>query len=229
MPGDLFSVDPKAMYLLRQHDQPFHTQSNSAESAEAEGDAAVAADAPPSEAAEPAADANAASTSTPDASAADTASTEAAPSEAKPAPVVVKAKPPAPRRKELSGLPFDLPDYASPFLFIPAYLEVSFAACSAIYVRHPTARPGYSEIPSPYEADGEVVRLAWEFYKGVGRRRRGVRDWEHESRDIEKRRTAQLDDKGRRVWGAGWEEKEMEARRMRAVRVGRGRWAHRPM
>ncbi|KAF8582301.1 alpha-L RNA-binding motif-containing protein [Ramaria rubella] len=60
--------------------------------------------------------------------------------------------------------PFTLPDYAAPSIFIPAYIEPSFSTCSAIYVRHPTARPGYSEIPTPYEADGEVVRLAWEWY-----------------------------------------------------------------
>ena len=60
--------------------------------------------------------------------------------------------------------PFYLPLYASPWLFIPAYIEPSFTTCSAIYVRHPTARPGYSEIPTPYDADGEVVRFAWEWY-----------------------------------------------------------------
>ena len=60
--------------------------------------------------------------------------------------------------------PFHLPAYAAPFLFIPAYLEPSFSTCSVIYLRHPTARPGYSEIPTPWDADGEVVRLAWEWY-----------------------------------------------------------------
>ena len=54
--------------------------------------------------------------------------------------------------------PFNLPPYASPFIFIPAYLEPSFATCSVVYLRHPTARPGYSEIPTPWDADGEVVR-----------------------------------------------------------------------
>jgi hypothetical protein len=68
--------------------------------------------------------------------------------------------------------PFNLPDYASPFLFIPAYIEVTFQTCSAIYVRHPTARPGYSEIPTPYDADGEIVRLAWEWYVRVRPRMR---------------------------------------------------------
>lgn len=60
--------------------------------------------------------------------------------------------------------PFHLPPYASPFIFIPAYIEPSFATCSAVYLRHPTARPGYSEIPTPYDADGELMRMAWEWY-----------------------------------------------------------------
>lgn len=68
-------------------------------------------------------------------------------------------------------LPFHLPDYAAPFLFIPPYLEVNFPTASAVYVRHPTAGPGYSEVPTPYEADGEVVRLAWEWYAVNGKRR----------------------------------------------------------
>jgi ribosomal protein S4 len=59
---------------------------------------------------------------------------------------------------------FRFPVYASPFLFLPAYIEANFSTCSAVYVRHPTARPGYSEIPTPYDADGEVVRFAWEWY-----------------------------------------------------------------
>jgi hypothetical protein len=68
--------------------------------------------------------------------------------------------------------PFHLPDYASPFIFVPAYLEVSFPTCSTIYLRHPSARPGYSEIPTPYDADGEIVRLAWEWYSKVRPRMR---------------------------------------------------------
>lgn len=67
-------------------------------------------------------------------------------------------------------LPFHLPDYAAPFLFIPPYLEPSFQTCSVVYLRHPTAGPGRSEVPTPYEADGEVMRLAWEYYSGLGRK-----------------------------------------------------------
>jgi hypothetical protein len=71
--------------------------------------------------------------------------------------------------------PFQLPDYATPFIFVPAYLEVSFPTCSTVYLRHPTARPGYSEIPTPYDADGEIVRLAWEWYAKVRPRMRSKR------------------------------------------------------
>lgn len=59
---------------------------------------------------------------------------------------------------------FKLPEFSGPFIFVPAYLEVSYPTCSVIYVRAPTARAGYSEIPTPYDADGEVMRLAWEWY-----------------------------------------------------------------
>jgi hypothetical protein len=54
----------------------------------------------------------------------------------------------------------ELPYYASLHLFIPAYIEPSFSTYSAIYVRHPTARPGYSEIPTTYDADGALVWYA---------------------------------------------------------------------
>jgi hypothetical protein len=80
--------------------------------------------------------------------------------------------------------PFTLPPYASPFIFIPPYLEVSFATCSAIYVRHPTARPSYSEVPTPYDADGAVVRLAWEWYS---KRRVRVRSAKRRAREPENR------------------------------------------
>ncbi|EGF99460.1 uncharacterized protein MELLADRAFT_40240 [Melampsora larici-populina 98AG31] len=78
-------------------------------------------------------------------------------------------------------LPFRLPAYASPFLFIPPYLEVSFRVCSMVYLRHPTCGPGFSEIPTPWNADGEVMRLAWEWYtrQGLGRRvRKERKEWD---------------------------------------------------
>lgn len=71
---------------------------------------------------------------------------------------------PEPPKHTTNLTPFYLPQYASPWLHIPAYIEVSFKTCSAVYVRHPTARPGYSEIPTPYDADGALMRFAWEWY-----------------------------------------------------------------
>lgn len=73
--------------------------------------------------------------------------------------------------------PFNLPFWASPWIFIPAYLEVSFKTCSAVYVRHPTARPQYSEIPSPYDADGEVIRHSWEWYMQNRPKKRTESQW----------------------------------------------------
>ena len=90
----------------------------------------------------------------------------------------VSTEQPVPEAKDKT--PFRLPAYASPFIFIPAYLEVSFPTCSVIYMRHPTARPGYSEIPTPYDADGEVVRLAWEWYSKVRPRNRSKRQFARE-------------------------------------------------
>lgn len=90
-------------------------------------------------------------------------------------------------------LPFNLPPFAAPFLFIPPYLDVSFRTCSAIYMRHPTLtthlvrrrengqnknqpraqRTFQSDIPTPYPAGGEMFGLAWEFYVRNAPRVRG--------------------------------------------------------
>lgn len=45
-------------------------------------------------------------------------------------------------------------DYMSAFAFIPRYLEVNQNICAAVYVRHPIARPGLAEVPTPFN---EVV------------------------------------------------------------------------
>lgn len=123
-PGDMVTVDPKAIRFLKP-------------TSEADPDEEVDADAPPSE------------------GVSSIAKTEDGSANGQTA--------------------FQLPDYATPFIFIPAYLEVSFPTCSTVYLRHPTARPGYSEVPTPYDADGEVVRLAWEWYAKVRPRMRSRR------------------------------------------------------
>ncbi|KAK4056718.1 hypothetical protein OIO90_002270 [Microbotryomycetes sp. JL221] len=88
--------------------------------------------------------------------------------EAGAAKVVSSLPPPTQTRQQ--PLAFELPEFASPFLFVPPYLEVSWPTCSAIYLRDPAPGPGSSEVPSPYDADGEVMRLAWEYYVGLGRK-----------------------------------------------------------
>ncbi|WVQ71900.1 hypothetical protein IAR50_001442 [Cryptococcus sp. DSM 104548] len=67
---------------------------------------------------------------------------------------------------------FKLPEFAQPHIFVPAYLLPSYLTCSAVYVRHPTARANYSEIPSPYDAGGELMSLGWEYFKRAAPRMR---------------------------------------------------------
>ncbi|KAK4204184.1 putative mitochondrial SSU ribosomal protein S4 precursor [Triangularia verruculosa] len=52
--------------------------------------------------------------------------------------------------------------YMSAFAFIPRYLEVHPKICAAVYLRHPVARPGKSEIPTPF--DTQISQLAFNWY-----------------------------------------------------------------
>ncbi|KAI0914682.1 hypothetical protein F4823DRAFT_187954 [Ustulina deusta] len=53
-------------------------------------------------------------------------------------------------------------NYMAPFAFIPQYLEVNQNICSAVYLRHPVARKGAAEVPTPYPI--EVSQLAFNWY-----------------------------------------------------------------
>jgi len=53
-------------------------------------------------------------------------------------------------------------EFMSAFAFIPRYLEVNQNVCSAVYLRHPVARPGLAEVPSPFH--GETLGLAFNWY-----------------------------------------------------------------
>jgi hypothetical protein len=53
-------------------------------------------------------------------------------------------------------------NYMSAFAFIPRYLEVNPNICAAVYVRHPVARPGKAEVPTPFTP--EVSQLAYTWY-----------------------------------------------------------------
>jgi hypothetical protein len=58
--------------------------------------------------------------------------------------------------------PWEPRPYMAPFAFIPRYLEVNHTVCSAVYLRHPVARPGLAEVPSPFPV--ATGQLAWAWY-----------------------------------------------------------------
>lgn len=53
-------------------------------------------------------------------------------------------------------------EFMSAFAFIPRYLEVNQNICSAVYLRHPVARPGLAEVPTPFHQ--ETMGLAFNWY-----------------------------------------------------------------
>ncbi|KAH8698190.1 hypothetical protein GQ44DRAFT_718323 [Phaeosphaeriaceae sp. PMI808] len=65
-----------------------------------------------------------------------------------------------------SNAPYATPwrprDYMSAFAFIPRYLEVNQNICAAVYLRHPVARPGLAEVPTPFHI--ETGQLAFNWY-----------------------------------------------------------------
>lgn len=96
---------------------------------------------------------------------------EATTTESTPTPKPVQTA--IPVQAEPASSHFNLPPFAQPHIFIPAYLLPSFTTCSCVYVRHPTARPRYSEIPSPFDAGGELMSLGWEWFTKMAPRMRG--------------------------------------------------------
>lgn len=58
--------------------------------------------------------------------------------------------------------PWQPREFMSAFAFIPRYLEVNQNVCSAVYLRHPVARPGLAEVPTPFH--GETMGLAFNYY-----------------------------------------------------------------
>lgn len=51
--------------------------------------------------------------------------------------------------------------YMSAFAFIPRFLEVHHRVCSAVYLRHPVARPGLAEVPTPFGNDTNALAHNW--------------------------------------------------------------------
>jgi len=52
-------------------------------------------------------------------------------------------------------------DWMAPFAFVPRYLEVNYTICSAVYLRHPVARPGLAEVPTPFGMETGALAHNW--------------------------------------------------------------------
>jgi hypothetical protein len=52
-------------------------------------------------------------------------------------------------------------EYLPAFAFIPRYLEVNQNICGAVYLRHPVAKPGYSEVPTPFSEEANSAAFKW--------------------------------------------------------------------
>jgi hypothetical protein len=57
--------------------------------------------------------------------------------------------------------PWQPREYMSAFAFIPRYLEVNQNICAAVYLRHPVARPGMAEVPTPFGEGTNGSAFAW--------------------------------------------------------------------
>ena len=51
--------------------------------------------------------------------------------------------------------------YMAPFAFVPRYLEVNPNICAAVYLRHPVARQGHAEVPTPYNYWTNQLAHSW--------------------------------------------------------------------
>ena len=52
-------------------------------------------------------------------------------------------------------------EWMSAFAFVPRYLEVHQRVCAAVYLRHPVARPGLAEVPTPYGIELNTLAHNW--------------------------------------------------------------------
>lgn len=73
-------------------------------------------------------------------------------------------------RKDISKpyfTPWKPRQFLAPFAILPNHLEISFKTCSAIYLRDPIARPGQSEVISPFALN--VHERAYMYYVRKGK------------------------------------------------------------
>lgn len=57
--------------------------------------------------------------------------------------------------------PWEPRKHLAPFAFIPRYLEVNQNICAAVYLRHPVARKGLGEVPTPFPYDVNQLAYIW--------------------------------------------------------------------
>ncbi|KAF4587523.1 30S ribosomal subunit S4 [Ophiocordyceps camponoti-floridani] len=68
--------------------------------------------------------------------------------------------------KEPYAMPWRPRPFMSAFAFIPRYLEVNPYICAGVYVRHPVARKGLAEVPTPFSY--LTNQLVHHWYMGRG-------------------------------------------------------------
>jgi hypothetical protein len=56
--------------------------------------------------------------------------------------------------------------FLAPFAFIPRYLEVNPNICAAVYLRHPVARKGLAEVPTPFNYLTNQLTHNWYVERG---------------------------------------------------------------
>ncbi|KZL76361.1 S4 domain-containing protein [Colletotrichum tofieldiae] len=57
--------------------------------------------------------------------------------------------------------PWEPRRYMAPFAFVPRYLEVNQNICAAVYLRHPVARRGTAEVPTPFPYETNQLAFNW--------------------------------------------------------------------
>ncbi|GME68303.1 unnamed protein product [Ambrosiozyma monospora] len=62
--------------------------------------------------------------------------------------------------------PWRLKPFVAPLAVLPKYMEISFKTCHAVFLRDPVARPGESEVITPF--DESVFERAFMYYQKRG-------------------------------------------------------------
>lgn len=62
--------------------------------------------------------------------------------------------------------PWEPKQFMSAFAFIPRYLEVNPKVCAAVYLRHPVARKGLAEVPTPFSYLTNQLAHNWYLQRG---------------------------------------------------------------